>query len=240
MPEFVWPQLFRHSFSTILDPRTHSEHMIDKSDLKNLIRTHLAPQLKAAGFKKTGLVWNRRCDSLVHVIQIQLSQWNDADEISFTINVGVLVPRVMQIVRGEEPPKTVRETNCYPRFRIGSLPNVGAGRDIWWELHEPDDVDRVGPEIAKEVVSKCLPALESCSSIEATLQFAGRPSERQPAGERFGTCRSHDARRGKECGRKAPGRDVRWSASGLRGGSNGLTRTRMRRPRRCTSRPGGC
>jgi len=89
--------------------------------LNNLIESHVAPLLKRHGFKKKEMTWNKSVDDFVQVIDFQLSSYSDEKEESFTINVGVLCTEVWKICWQKEPPKFVKEDDCFPRVRIGKL-----------------------------------------------------------------------------------------------------------------------
>jgi hypothetical protein len=140
--------------------------------LEQLSSEYIAPLLQAAGLAKHRLIWNRRVDGLVHVVHIQASRWNDADECAFAISVGVSVAQVYRIVWGKELPKVVREEDCLPRFRYGYLPGAAIGKDVWWKLHGEADIERVGPEVARAIEEKCLPILDGCRSIQDVLVLA--------------------------------------------------------------------
>ena len=140
--------------------------------LEQLSSQHIAPVLRAAGFAKHRLIWNRCVDGLVHVVHIQASRWNDADECAFAMSVGVSVAQVHRIVWGKELPKVVREEDCLPRFRYGYLPGVAIGKDVWWKLHGEADIELVGSEVVRAIEEKCLPVLDGCRSIQDVLELA--------------------------------------------------------------------
>lgn len=140
---------------------------------KEMLKDYLAPQLKNAGFKKKGQTWNRPVnDELVHVINVQKSGWSDSEEISFTVNMGLFVRPVYQIIWNREASKIIAESDCFPRFRIGRLPGKTAGKDIWWELHDRLELSSVGNEIAKKIEEDGLPLLDRCRSIPDVLSLA--------------------------------------------------------------------
>lgn len=47
--------------------------------IDDLVRIHVHPVLKLAGFRRSNRTWNRAIGDLVHVVNIQASQWNDGD-----------------------------------------------------------------------------------------------------------------------------------------------------------------
>jgi len=148
----------------------------------SIVREYIGPQLKAAGFRKSKSTWNRTADSLVHVIDAQESRWSGSDETAFTLNIGVMVRPVERILWGKEPPKVVPGSACFPRFRIGYLPGVEHGQDLWWKLRSVAEVEHVGAEVVDLIHAKCLPLLDDCQSIPDALELAdGVDQWKQPA-----------------------------------------------------------
>jgi len=149
---------------------------------KQIVEEFISPQLKHSGFRKRGEIWNRDVGEIVHVVSAQESRWSAADETAFTVNVGVMVRPVERILWGKEPPTTVSESSCFPRFRVGYLPGVDAGQDLWWKLHSNSEVEHVGSEVARVIEERCLPILNQCrSSVDALALADGSDQWKQPA-----------------------------------------------------------
>lgn len=137
--------------------------------IKTLAERHIAPALKAGGFKRSRLKWRRGFDHLSHIIEIQSSRWNDEAVSSFTLNVGVVVHALADALWET---RTASHA-CFPCFRIGYLPGVDFGRDIWWTLHDEMEIDQVGKEVSGIIDAHCLPLLDGCFTIDAALALAG-------------------------------------------------------------------
>ena len=155
---------------------------------KSIVDEFISPLLKSAGFKKSGQTWNRNTNGIIHVINSQKSQWSDSDETRFTINIGILVRPIYQIIEDKEPAKIVSESSCFPCFRIGYLPGVDVGKDIWWELHsssEPESIKEIGNEIACLIKDKCLPLLDCCQTIPDVLAFTDKVEKWYHASEKL-------------------------------------------------------
>lgn len=97
---------------------------------------HFAPQLKAAGWRKQKLTFNRDLDNgVVHVISFQQGRWETPHPSSlfgrFTVNLAITL-------RTKEwtPTGFVSEASCRFRTRIGSLLDEPA--DPWWPIDEPE------------------------------------------------------------------------------------------------------
>lgn len=143
--------------------------------IKQLVSQYVATDLKEVGFKKNRLVWNRPVDSITHVIEFQQSQWNDSTELQFTINIGVLSEQLWKTCNQALIPKTVREVDCFPRYRIGDLLSSSKEqkKDKWWALRSPDDINETGVEVNRVIQETCLPLLDRCNSHDSMLAIAG-------------------------------------------------------------------
>ena len=130
--------------------------------LNNLIESHVAPLLKRHGFKKKEMTWNKSVDDFVQVIDFQLSSYSDEKEESFTINVGVLCTEVWKICWQKEPPKFVKEDDCFPRVRIGKLLGNFSkeSTDHWWASSRSASNGDLGDEISALLEGKCIPFVD--------------------------------------------------------------------------------
>ena len=97
---------------------------------KDLLDQHLTPWLKSHGFKRRDTTFRRRREEAWQIVNFQRSQWSDASELAFTINLGVALD-----VLHDEPPWLQRgwplEYECDFRERIGDLYK---GEDHWWKV----------------------------------------------------------------------------------------------------------
>jgi hypothetical protein len=53
------------------------------------IKTYLKPTLKEHGYKTSGQTWWKSMGDFFIVINLQNSQWNSKEELSFCLNIGV-------------------------------------------------------------------------------------------------------------------------------------------------------
>ena len=56
---------------------------------KEFIKTYLKPTLKEYGYKTNGQTWWKNMNDFFIVINLQNSQWNSKEELSFCLNIGV-------------------------------------------------------------------------------------------------------------------------------------------------------
>jgi hypothetical protein len=133
----------------------------------------LAPQLKAAGFRRFRTDFNKQPETgLIHVIGFQGRKWGD----SFTINLGVYVREIDQLfddwwgrskkagVPGEDGP--VKEYDCWLRARLGDI-RFG-GHDVWWDYV---DLDAAVADIASRLNRDAVPAFGEVSTRDALLEW---------------------------------------------------------------------
>jgi len=91
-----------------------------------IVDAGLAPHLKARGFRRRGVNFDRTDSAAIQVVTVQSSQTNYADSGKFRVNFGVHFPEVAKVLHGSDKmPKLPSEPYCLLRA-IGTLP------DRWW------------------------------------------------------------------------------------------------------------
>lgn len=147
--------------------------------LTDLMKKHVAPLLKQRGFKKKDLTWNKSKDGVVQVVDFQLSRFSGDGEEDFTINLGVFDPQVWKKCWGKEPPKFIKEEDCFPRIRIGQLLNKSSkeSTDHWWTCSANNNESELFKEIQGFLEEKCLPFLNDMVNQHEVVQFYSSNSE---------------------------------------------------------------
>jgi hypothetical protein len=143
---------------------------------------HVAPLLKATGFRRFGTTFNRVTEpGLIHVVGFQAGRWGD----EFTVNLGVYVREIDELftsswnrsvagVPGVD--RGVKEYEGWLRARLGEIPP--GGRDLWWEY---TNLDAAVADIAARLQADAAPAFDATVSRNAVLAW-WRDRERQPFG----------------------------------------------------------
>lgn len=146
---------------------------------KDLIKAHVVPLLRQHGFKKKDLTWNRPKDGIVQVVDFQLSRFSSEGEDDFTINLGVFDSQVWKQCWAKEPPKFIKEEDCFPRIRIGYLLNGFSkeSTDHWWACGAEINESELGNEIVGLIERKCLPFLEDMSDRRSVIEFYSAGSD---------------------------------------------------------------
>jgi Domain of unknown function (DUF4304) len=150
---------------------------IGKPTARNLV-TYLAknyfdPVLLSHGFQRSGLICNRRLPCLVHVLDIQLSNWSGGNSAEFTMNLGVWIEQVWRVCWDKAVPTTLKETDCFPRWRVADV--LGSAKDVWWTVASHADVEVVGIELQDILLNQCIPFMDSLDSIGAVVAVAEDP-----------------------------------------------------------------
>jgi hypothetical protein len=92
--------------------------------LESSIRDHFSPLLRSEGFSGSGRTFRRVSEGLLHVVQLQGSQYGG----KFCVNLGIQ-PLSIPDVRGNRPDaKKIKVELCEFRRRLSE-----SGVDQWWE-----------------------------------------------------------------------------------------------------------
>lgn len=138
----------------------------------------LSSEFKNFGFRKKGRTYNRRfSEGLFHVVNFQMgrypvqqSQQAGVDKSlygSFTVNLGICLPYVLEIEYPDKPKKFYHEYDCQIRTRLGSL--LGEGSDLWWDLNQtPGDLSDT---VSSLIFTGGLPFLEKFTSNESVVEY---------------------------------------------------------------------
>jgi len=141
-------------------------------DSVNHLLRRLDEELLPRDFHRHKHTWNRKAESLVDVIDLQVSKSAD----SVFVNVGVLDAEIYAACWRTHPPRFAIEPNCTVRSRLGLL--MG-DHDVSWRLGEK----AAGDEIAAAVRAFAVPFLERMhapKSLEQYLEADPSMTQRYP------------------------------------------------------------
>lgn len=120
------------------------------------IISYLDSTLKLHGFDRHKMTWNRKSDSFIDVIDVQIGKGGD----TITINAGAFHSGVYHTCWATDPPSVIEEPMCIVRARIGQLID---GKDQWWKTDE----NKAGEDMAGKVRDYVLPFLDGLHSLES-------------------------------------------------------------------------
>ena len=134
--------------------------------------------LKAFGFRWQRRIFNRTLpDGLVHIVAFQMgaaplsgyeiSQLRPNLYGKFTIELGVVIPRLVELQWAPKPPpRFLSHGHAQMRLRLGHLTDGG---DTWWSLQPTPNT--IGDETWGRVHTKALPFLDAFTSHGAIADF---------------------------------------------------------------------
>lgn len=120
--------------------------------------------LEPLGFVRKGMLWNRKANTIVEVVDLQVSKAGNA----VTVNAGIFRSDVYEKIWKKAPQGLVEEPFCLVRVRVGEL--VG-NHDLWWSLGG----DQTPQEIRNALREHVLPFLsrfDAPGAIESFLEAA--------------------------------------------------------------------
>lgn len=137
--------------------------------LRDLLRTRVAPVLRAAGYSGSGQNFHRRIGSNWAAINVQRGSSSTSAELTFTVNLGTASTEV-RIEDGWDPDEPAAEVECHWRTRLGAL--LPGHHDRWWTVRSDMllvELEVLGDTIADHLTSVGLPMLEAMATDEAIL-----------------------------------------------------------------------
>ena len=118
--------------------------MDPKVQFDDLVRRHLAPALKAHGFRRAGLTFHLFEDGNWGVINVQ-KHVSTPDAIRFTVNVGITSTRLAPTHPVDWRARRPNVYECDWRERLG---HFITGTDRWWSIDATTDIQ----EFARELI----------------------------------------------------------------------------------------
>lgn len=139
-----------------------------QKEFDDIVKRTIAPFFKGLGFKKNGNSFNRTTGDIIQVANIQKSQWNHADHVSFTFNIGFFNEDIYKNSWDKAVPKFIREFDCQIHFRLGHITKQS---DYWCELNEKVTVDNLEIEIKDHLDNFLKPILETVQTTNSMKEF---------------------------------------------------------------------
>lgn len=137
--------------------------------LRDVLKAHVAPALRAAGYAGSGQDYHKRIDGNWAAINVQRNRYSSAAEVRFTVNLGTASTAV-RVEDGYPADEPAREVDCHWRKRLAAL--MPDGRDRWWSVRSDmpgAEVEELGASLVDLLARLALPTLEAMASDEAIL-----------------------------------------------------------------------
>jgi hypothetical protein len=146
--------------------------MTDQEGLRSILDKIVDPILAAHGFKRTGMRWQRKRSDFVDVVEFQKEPGGTVTSEAFTINIGIFVPRINQLIWGKK--ERPRAAGCIVIARIGELLAnnfEGKASDKWWEIEKTSTAKKAAEETQAALINTVLPFLEKYNNLTDIEQF---------------------------------------------------------------------
>jgi hypothetical protein len=131
-----------------------------------MVREHIAPRLRALGFRGSGSVYRLPDEDSWRLLGFQRSRSSDRQRVKFTINLTFANKAAWLGARSTHPwigdrPTGIADYVLPGRVvevvRIGAL--IPGQDDVWWELHAGDVTEPLANEIVDAIEAYALPWL---------------------------------------------------------------------------------
>jgi hypothetical protein len=134
------------------------------------ISLSLAPLLKKESFKKSGRTFLRKQAHWIHVVNVQANRWNAGASGSFTVNLGIYFPEVVQAIGWTQTTPSPPKGMCTISHRLCVTPDE---TDHWWKIHPESDLEEISGAIRAAWIQFGKPWLERYSVLTEAVRFKG-------------------------------------------------------------------
>ncbi|ROT10672.1 DUF4304 domain-containing protein [Muribaculum intestinale] len=128
-------------------------------DKRTFVFEKITDYLKENDFKKRGNHFYKSNGSIGYCVNIQNDKWNDAEQIRFTLNVGIFTEAFWLECEDFKNtgiiPTFPKEYECAIRKRIGGL--LPVKEDKWYCITSSTDVMKLWNEIERDLTEYILP-----------------------------------------------------------------------------------
>jgi hypothetical protein len=149
--------------------------MTAKDKQKEFIKGYLKPTLKEEGYRTSGQTWWKIKDDFFIVINLQNSQWNSSEELSFCFNIGVGLTSDLK----DKSKATYFDVVTPLRedaYLTDKRKNHKYRKDGWlgYILTDKTDLQDFTNELRQDFEQDILPKLKELKTINDCLEFYGK------------------------------------------------------------------
>ncbi|WP_342332890.1 DUF4304 domain-containing protein [Pedobacter sp. FW305-3-2-15-E-R2A2] len=147
-------------------------------EFKSLVKNCIVPFFKSLGFKKSNLNFNRTINGVVQCANVQKSQWNHHERISFTINLGFYNETVFRISKDRiNDSKFIKVDECFASVRTGHLIY---DHDYWYEINLESDFPEIEERVINDLNQHLLPLFEELQTLSSLCEVLRITREDRP------------------------------------------------------------
>lgn len=130
---------------------------MDIQEKRKFIFGKIADFLKENDYKKRGNHFFKRNGEIGYCVNIQNDKWNNADEIRFTLNLGIYTERFWHehYKHTGVAPSFPKEYECFVRKRIGRI--MPTNEDRWYSITSDTDVMKLWTDIKHALTDYVMP-----------------------------------------------------------------------------------
>jgi hypothetical protein len=123
-----------------------------------------AEALKSEGYQRNGQLFREAVSpTVVKLVEIQKSQWNNASDAKFTINLGVYHRDLAALHDAAPVVASPGVRHCAIQQRIGAL--MPGRRDVWWSIKHTTDPAELGEKLVSAWTGYGKPWLKTVSTL---------------------------------------------------------------------------
>lgn len=129
-----------------------------QSQFRDSLARIFAPALRDAGFSRKGKTFYLGAENNWGIVEFQKSLKSTADEVLFTINLGIVSGRLLAFYSSSELGQPILDQSHW-RQRIGAL--LPHPEDRWWSIGAQADLDEWAKEPKDLLVKVGIPAVRA-------------------------------------------------------------------------------
>jgi len=128
-----------------------------QSQFSDALTRVFAPALRQAGFSRKGKTFYLQEQSNWGLVDFQKSTKSTADQVLFTLNLGVASSRLLRFYAAGQEVGQPALDQCHWRQRIGAL--LPRAEDKWWPIGATSDLDSVTHEVGDLLIHSGIPTI---------------------------------------------------------------------------------
>ena len=131
------------------------------------VQSKTAKLLNGLGFKRKGSIIFTAKDDNFAVIHFQSNRYSTKTELTFTVNVGVIIGKLVDPRAYSQCLKHPSIVHAQVRLRIGNL--LPEKRDKWWTITEDVEIVESSKDFARLMIQTAVPFIQHFMVIENVI-----------------------------------------------------------------------